>query len=278
MSNRNLIPTLRAFISNSSLLLLACAAAQAQGSEFLQTHVTRLGSDPSLVRTINGTVTPVTDNGTATFTTFDLTAANGLIIVNSTAVMPASNTTQSASISTNAKWIDGFNFAPSNSTLIGSAATARFVFNLTGNWNYSLNAEAGGSSSYDLQLGNDEYMGSTSPLSGDRGELNLGNLSVITVDQSFNLGTPFTFQVFVDAGHVLHSISDGSTFANISLTLNAVSLQVLDANSSVISGAWTTDSGHDYTISAIPEPATWVLVPALLGLTTMCWRKRRMQS
>ncbi len=260
---------------NLALLLAATPLVQAQDN-FLQTHVTRLGSDPALVRNVNGTTTPVTDASTAIYSNFTAAADFANLSLNLSTVMPSTPTSTSASLSVYSKWDDGFNFTPSDSLLVGNGAVARFTFQLSGNWDYSLAAAASGSSiSYDLTAAGTELQGSHSVNSGNFGEINIGNIDVFTVDQPFNLGSHFMIETFLSGGSVLHNVDGDSSFANLNLRLITLGVEVVNGSNVTIPGSWTTDSGHDYTIAPIPEPATWVLVPGMLGLGAVVLRRRK---
>jgi hypothetical protein len=223
---------------------------------------------------MNGTVGPVTDSATGVYSDIFISANYGLLTVDTSTIMPANGTDQSASPNAFAKWSDNFNFTPVDGALIGTGATARFSLSLIGSWTYSFDPEAGASTSYDIQAnGGDIAMGSFNNFNGASGELNIGNLSSFTFDQSFTIGTPFTLELFLNDNNAIHDTSTGTSSASAHLTLATTGMEILDNSSAIISGSMVTDSGHDYTISTIPEPATWALVPLLAGLVAI--RRRR---
>ena len=257
-------------------ILVLTSAAHGQG--LLTTHITRLGNENpfSLFRTTNGTVGPITDTATGVYSEFFISADYGLLTVNSTAVMPANVTDQSTSTNAYARWTDTYNFAPVNSSLSGTIATARFSLSLIGNWTHSFDAGASATSiSYNIHInGGDVALGSYNTFSGGSGNLDLGDFSSFTYDQPFTIGTPFTMEFFLSDGNALHDTQTGPSSASAYLTLASTGLQILDNTTALIAGTMSTDSGHDYSISSVPEPAAWALTPLLIGAMAM-WRRRR---
>jgi len=257
----------------TTVLALLTTSVGAQ-TNFVHTGITRSSSEPSDFHFVNSTVGPLTDSAIGPFSSIYISSDYGLLTANVDNSMPAL-ADNGSNPSATAEWFDTLTFNPSNNALIGAGADARFTFTLQGNWSHNFASGADGSSiQYDVDLNGSEYSGYYASLSGPTGELNPGNLSSLVLDQSINLGTPFTLTISLADDSILHSVTDGTSFATTHFTLAETGVQVLDINTDPVAGTWSTQSGHDYTVSAIPEPAAWFALPGLAAFGAATIRRK----
>ncbi|HVU39317.1 MAG TPA: PEP-CTERM sorting domain-containing protein [Opitutales bacterium] len=263
--------------STLGLLAFTASALHADNppSPYVQVKVIRLGSEPRLFEFDNSTTGPITNNSTGPLSVFDNSADYGLLTANLSGAVPTTGNTVSVSNGISATWVDTLTFSAANTSLTG-IATAHFLFQLDGNWSHSFATGADGSSiTYNMTINGVDYGGYYAANEAlPRGEINIANYSLIPFDVPFNLGSSVDLNVVLSEGLVLESSASGSSSGNVHLTFAETSLQVFDGGNNTIAGTWSTLSGHDYTVSAIPEPATWALVPAVIGLVVATRRRK----
>lgn len=262
----------------STLGLLAFTAsvlhADNPPSPYVQVSVIRLGSEPRLFEFDNSTTGPLANNSTGPLTVFDNSADYGLLTANLSGAVPTTGNTVSVSNGISATWVDTLTFTPTNTSLSG-VITAHFTFQLIGDWAHTFDFGADGSSiSYNMTINGNDFGGYIPRNSGPAGEINIGNYSLVPFDVSFNVGSSIDMHVSLSDGLVLQSSASGPSSGNVNLTFAETSLQVFDGGNNTIAGTWSTLSGHDYTVSAIPEPATWALIPAVVGLVVVARRRK----
>lgn len=261
-------------VSFVSWLLLLAGAAFAQSPE-LKVHLGAAGSDPNVFRTTTDTST-LTDSTSGAISSLFVSADFGQLTANADADVPT-NLAQnlSASVTGYAKWTDTFNFTPVDSDLIGTQATARFTLSLTGTFDYDM---ASGASPATASYYVDSPVGMIaegyfSGSSGPSGEQDISTYALFSFDYNFTIGTPFDVTMMLSSGTAIAGIGNGPSFAHVDLTLTNIGLEVLDGDEATITGAFSTPSGHDYSMAPIPEPSVSELVFGL-GALGVVWGGR----